>query len=91
MAAEGVLNNMDTIQDLTQAFSRFEGVVETKLDEIKEELKTLHERVDKRDAENQDLIKRVTTLETTQAVLKWAIGVSLTIGVIVVTWYVGVK
>ena len=82
---------MDTIQELTQAFSRFEGVVETKLDEIKEELKTLHERVDKRDAENQDLIKRVTTLETTQAVLKWVTGVGLTVAVIVVTWYVGVK
>lgn len=82
---------MDTIQELTQAFSRFEGVVETKLDDIKEELKTLHQRVDKRDAENQDLIKRVAKLEEHQNVLKWVIGVALTIGVIAVTWYVGVK
>ena len=55
----------------------FRGMVITKLDDIKDELKTLHGRIDKRDNENQDLIARVTRLETTQSTLKWIIGIGI--------------
>ena len=42
----------------------FKGTVLTLLQEISSEIKTLHERIDKRDTENQDLIRRVTKLES---------------------------
>lgn len=77
---------METINDLGLAFSKFEGRVEAKLDEISGDVKTLNQRVDKRDAENQDLLKRVTTLEATLRVVWAVIGLMGIAGTIVATW-----
>ena len=76
---------METIHDLGNAFSKFEGRVDSKLDDIKDDLKTLNGRVDKRDAENQDLLKRVTTLEATLRVVWGVIGLMGIAGTVVAT------
>ena len=69
-------------QNLITAFSEFRGVVSTKLDDIKDDIRGINQTIEQRDERIGKLENRVTKLETTLKAHKWvvaAMGVGLMI------------
>ena len=90
------MNDSKELRTLSENFSRLEGMLEAKLDNLIEEIRelkeadqSLHTRISEKTKEVRDLTNRVTKLETGVLAIKYACAAIVGIGTVVGTYLAG--
>lgn len=65
-----------SVDELAREFIALKSISITRFDDILSDLKVLHDRIDKRDREIQDLQSRVDKIEGRQSGIRWLIGLA---------------